>query len=162
MIAARHNLFQQWTSLTSTPMRLFSRAKLVSTGEVKLAGKFLPCSQPDMPTMIWLPEIAEQAENFEKFFSMPNTKIRSLRNIWLLNYRNQGGSDHCNSYDMDVSLKLLTTLGNDRRHHPFYGLKVNCDGNHRWPWVWCQGSSSNCDRKHESFYGTDSVRRWPT
>lgn len=88
MIAARRNLFQQWTSLTSTHIRFFSRAKLVSSSEVKLTGKFLPCSQPDMPTMIWLPEIAEQAENFEKFFSMPDSKIRSLRNIWLLNYRN--------------------------------------------------------------------------
>ena len=32
---------------------------------------------------------------------MPNNKIRSLRNIWLLNYRNQGGSDHCDSYELD-------------------------------------------------------------
>lgn len=75
---------------------------MVATHEVKLAGKFLPCSKPDMPTMIWLPEIAEQAENFESFFSMENTKIRGLRNIWLLNYRNQGGSDHNDSYDMEV------------------------------------------------------------
>lgn len=56
-----------------------------------------------MPTLIWLPEIAEQAENFEGFFNMKDNKIRSLRNVWLLNYRNQGGSDHCNSYDMDVN-----------------------------------------------------------
>lgn len=76
---------------------------MAKTTDVRLSGKFLPASQPDMPTMIWLPEIAEQAENFENFFNMPNNKIRSMRNIWLLNYRNQGGSDHCESYDMDVS-----------------------------------------------------------
>jgi hypothetical protein len=38
--------------------------------------------------MIWLPEIAEQAENFEAFFNQPHSKVRNLRNVWLLNYRN--------------------------------------------------------------------------
>lgn len=68
--------------------------------------------------MIWLPELAEQAENFEKFFSMPNTKIRSLRNIWLLNYRNQGSSDHVNgknSYDMDdVSADIIRFMDDNQ------------------------------------------------
>ena len=62
-----------------------------------------------MPTMIWLPELCEEASNFESFFNMPNTKIRSLRNIWLLNYRNQGTSDHSHSYDMDVSPPLYSS-----------------------------------------------------
>jgi hypothetical protein len=60
-------------TLQNIPMRMFSRAKLVQSDQVKLAGKFLPCTEPDMPTMIWLPEICEQAENFEKFFNLPNT-----------------------------------------------------------------------------------------
>lgn len=51
--------------------------------------------------MIWLPELVEPAENFEGFFNRPNNKIRDLRNVWLLNYRNQGGSDHHHSYNME-------------------------------------------------------------
>mmetsp|Transcript_70868 Transcript_70868/g.98174 ORF Transcript_70868/g.98174 Transcript_70868/m.98174 type:complete len:135 (+) Transcript_70868:252-656(+) len=30
-----------------------------------------------------------------------DNKVRDVRNVWLLNYRNQGDSDHHNSYDMD-------------------------------------------------------------
>ena len=51
--------------------------------------------------MIWLPEITEPAENFSKFFSERKNKILDVRNVWLLNYRNQGGSDHHHSYDME-------------------------------------------------------------
>lgn len=51
--------------------------------------------------MIWLPELVEPAENFKPFFTNPANKISSVRNVWLLNYRNQGGSDYHHSYDMD-------------------------------------------------------------
>jgi len=51
--------------------------------------------------MIWLPELTEPAENFEAFFNRADNKIRSVRNVWLLNYRNQGGSDQHESYDME-------------------------------------------------------------
>ena len=53
--------------------------------------------------MIWLPELVEPAENFKPFFTRPDNKITSVRNVWLLNYRNQGGSDHHTSFDMEVS-----------------------------------------------------------
>ena len=51
--------------------------------------------------MIWLPELTERAENFAPFFNERRNKILSCRNVWLLNYRNQGGSDHHHSYDME-------------------------------------------------------------
>jgi pimeloyl-ACP methyl ester carboxylesterase len=51
--------------------------------------------------MIWLPELVEPAENFESFFNRADNKIRDVRNVWLLNYRNQGNSDHHDSYDME-------------------------------------------------------------
>ena len=51
--------------------------------------------------MIWLPEIIEPADNFAKFFNRPDNKISEIRNVWCLNYRNQGTSDHNDSYDMD-------------------------------------------------------------
>lgn len=61
-----------------------------------IAGK-----QQDLPTMIWLPELIEPAENFQTFFENPKNKITQVRNVWLLNYRNQGASDHHESYDME-------------------------------------------------------------
>jgi len=61
----------------------------------------LPGRQKDLPTLIWLPEIVESANNFEQFFMRKDNKVRDVRNVWLLNYRNQGDSDHHTSYDMD-------------------------------------------------------------
>ena len=57
--------------------------------------------QTDLPTMIWLPELLEPAENFSSFFGMRSNKILDVRDVWMLNYRNQGASDHHASYDMD-------------------------------------------------------------
>lgn len=54
-----------------------------------------------MPTMIWLSDLVEPAENFQKFFNRPDNKIRDLRNVWCLNMRNQGTSDHHESFDME-------------------------------------------------------------
>ena len=51
--------------------------------------------------MIWLPEIIEPAENFRNFFTEKKNRILDVRNVWLLNYRNQGNSDHHASYDME-------------------------------------------------------------
>jgi pimeloyl-ACP methyl ester carboxylesterase len=51
--------------------------------------------------MIWLPEIIEPAENFAKFFNRSDNKITQVRNVWCLDYRNQGLSDHHDSYDME-------------------------------------------------------------
>lgn len=54
--------------------------------------------------MIWFSELLEPAENFAKFFNRPDNKILDVRNVWLLNVRNQGISDHHPSYDMtDIS-----------------------------------------------------------
>ena len=72
-----------------------------STADVRLRGKLLKGRQADLPTMIWLPELLEPAENFESFFNMKGNKILDVRNVWLLNYRNQGASDHHDSYDVD-------------------------------------------------------------
>ena len=51
--------------------------------------------------MIWLPELTEPAANFKNFFSERRNKVLDVRNVWLLDYRNQGNSDHHSSYDMD-------------------------------------------------------------
>ena len=84
------------------PVRSFAKAIVASnTTNVRLQGTFMKGRQQDLPTMIWLPEITEPAENFQKFFGDRKNKILDVRNVWLLNYRNQGGSDHHASYDMD-------------------------------------------------------------
>lgn len=75
--------------------------------DVEIRGTFLPSRKPDMPTMIWLPEMTERAENFEHFFNRADNKIRDVRNVWLLNYRNTGLSDHHDSFDLNVSIEKL-------------------------------------------------------
>lgn len=57
-------------------------------------------NEKDLPNLIWLPDLIEPAENFEKFFTHPKNKTLSLRNVHLLNYRNFGSSDHHESFDM--------------------------------------------------------------
>ena len=39
--------------------------------EVKLQGEFIAGRGKDLPTMIWLPELVEPAENFKSFFTNP-------------------------------------------------------------------------------------------
>jgi len=51
--------------------------------------------------MIWLSDLFEPAENFSTFFDRKDNKILDMRNVWLLNTRNFGSSDHHNSFDMD-------------------------------------------------------------
>ena len=82
-------------------MLIVEATMAASTTDVRLQGTLLKGRQPDLPTMIWLPELTEPAENFGKFFSERKNKVLDVRNVWLLNYRNQGGSDHHASYDMD-------------------------------------------------------------
>lgn len=58
--------------------------------------------------MIWFSDLVEPVENFEKFFTGPNNKILDVRNVWLLNYRNMGGSDHHDSFEMaDISQDVV-------------------------------------------------------
>ena len=67
-------------------MRFF--ATVAETTDVKLRGTHLPCRSADMPVMIWLGDILEPASNFTKFFNRADNKVRDLRNVWLLDYRN--------------------------------------------------------------------------
>jgi hypothetical protein len=60
--------------------------------------------------MIWLSDLLEPAENFQKFFTRPDNKILDVRNVWLLNYRNFGDSDHHESFALDVSKKPLLII----------------------------------------------------
>jgi len=54
-----------------------------------------------MPVLIWLPDLIESADNFAKFFTTPANAVTQVRNVWLLNYRNQGSSDHHPSFTME-------------------------------------------------------------
>jgi pimeloyl-ACP methyl ester carboxylesterase len=51
--------------------------------------------------MIWFSDLVEPASNFEQFFSHADNKILNVRNVWLLDIRNMGHSDHHESFDMD-------------------------------------------------------------
>lgn len=75
---------------------------------MKLRGSLLKGRQPDLPTMIWLSDLIEPVENFAPFFLRPDNKILDVRNVWLLNYRNFGDSDHHDSFDLEVITCFLT------------------------------------------------------
>ena len=74
-----------------------------NTADVRLQGTFMKGRQPDLPTMIWLPEITEPAQNFQKFFGERQNKVLDVRNVWLLDYRNQGESDFHPSYNSNTN-----------------------------------------------------------
>lgn len=77
--------------------------------------------------MIWFSDLVESAENFEAFFSRSDNKILNVRNVWLLNYRNFGDSDHHDSFDMNVSYHnlslstLFILIGHLLRRSQIYG-----------------------------------------
>jgi hypothetical protein len=77
------------------------------TDKVKLRGQFLKGRNSDLPTMIWLADLLEPSENFTKFFTRPDNKVLDVRNVWLLNYRNFGDSDHHESFGLEVSLHTI-------------------------------------------------------
>ena len=77
---------------------------------MKLRGEFIQGSRPDLPTLIWLSDLVEPCENFHKFFNREDNKIRDLRNVWLLNYRNFGDSDHHDSFSLEVQFIHLPDI----------------------------------------------------
>eukprot|EP00343_Euplotes_focardii_P003342 CAMPEP_0205811984 /NCGR_PEP_ID=MMETSP0205-20121125/16298_1 /ASSEMBLY_ACC=CAM_ASM_000278 /TAXON_ID=36767 /ORGANISM="Euplotes focardii, Strain TN1" /LENGTH=144 /DNA_ID=CAMNT_0053091929 /DNA_START=1 /DNA_END=435 /DNA_ORIENTATION=+ len=84
------------------------------TTKVELRGKTLHGTAKDLPTLIWLPDLIEQAENFEEFFTRSNNKILNVRNVHLLNYRNFGNSDHHDSFDMaDLADDIIRYMDNN-------------------------------------------------
>lgn len=72
------------------------------TEKVKLRGRFIPGKHGDLPTMIWLSDLIEPVENHAKFFLREDNKVTDIRNVWLLNYRNMGDSDHHESFSLEV------------------------------------------------------------
>jgi hypothetical protein len=66
--------------------------------DIQLRGRYLAGRRPDLPTMIWFSDLIEPVENFEAFFKSEGNKILDVRNVWLLNYRNMGHSDHHESF----------------------------------------------------------------
>lgn len=87
----------------------FVEAQLKSdTGSVQLRGTFLQGKRADLPTMIWFSDLVEPSENFKTFFSSEGNKILDVRNVWLLDYRNMGNSDHHESFAMqDISADVI-------------------------------------------------------
>lgn len=100
--------------------------------KVKLKGNFLKSRRPDMPTMLFFPELLSQVDSYTKFFSDPNHGILNYRNVWLLNPRNTGDSDHHDSFElqdvaddvarfMDEKQLSIVTVGGHG-----YGAKIAC------------------------------------
>lgn len=71
---------------------------------MQLRGTFLQGRRADLPTLLWFADLVEPAEKFKPFFERPDNKILDVRNVWLLDYRNMGNSDHHDSFAMgDIS-----------------------------------------------------------
>jgi hypothetical protein len=96
---------------TTIPLSFIEATYQKDTEKVKLRGKLLQGRQPDLPTMIWLADLVEPVENFEKFFAREDNKIKDVRNVLLLNYRNMGDSDHHDSFAMEVIFISINMLG---------------------------------------------------
>lgn len=82
---------------------------------MKLRGTHLAAHGNDLPTMIWLGDILEPASNFSGFFNREDNRVRKLRNIWMLDYRNQGDSDHHPSYDLDEMADDIVRFMDDNK-----------------------------------------------
>ena len=76
---------------------------------MKLRGTLLKGRNADLPTLIWLSDVVEPCENFTKFFERADNKVRDVRNVWLLNYRNMGDSDHHDSFALEV-IQFIETI----------------------------------------------------
>jgi len=90
-------------------MRMISSKaqKQSNTSSVKLRGTYLKGKNQDLPTLLWFPDLVEPASNFKPFFEQEGSKILDVRNVWLVDYRNQGDSDHHESFDMsDISADI--------------------------------------------------------
>lgn len=83
--------------------------------KVKLRGKFIKGTQPDLPHFLWISDLVEPAENFVPFFTRPDNKIKDIRNIWLINPRNFGDSDHHDSFSLeDISNDIVRFMDEHR------------------------------------------------
>lgn len=102
------------------------------SSKVKIRGKFLKSQSPDMPTLLFFPEALKEAHTYEKFFTNPNHDILKYRNVWILNPRNFGDSDHHESFCLndcaedikrfidEKQLSIVTVGGHG------FGAKVAC------------------------------------
>jgi pimeloyl-ACP methyl ester carboxylesterase len=102
------------------------------SNKVKIRGKFLKSRNHDMPTLLFFPDVLEPAENFEKWFMNPLNKTLEYRNVWLLNPRNFGDSDHHDSYEMEDVCHDINRFINEKKltyvtvaGHG-YGAKIAC------------------------------------
>lgn len=76
-------------------LRFFSsRIPKRDCDKVVLRGTFLPCTTPDMPTVIAFPDLMDDPETLTPYF---NKTFRENRNVYLLSYRNSFGSDRCDT-----------------------------------------------------------------
>jgi len=87
----------------------FTEAQLrASTDSVELRGTFLKGKKTDLPTMLWFSDLVEPVANHKAFFEQENSKILDVRNVWLLDIRNMGQSDHHESFAMeDISADVV-------------------------------------------------------
>jgi len=99
-------LTRNFTCLGHSKVTVSSGKSVVQANkeDVDLRGIHLKGKYEDLPTMIFFPQMLDQAENWIKFFNNPNNKLLENRNVWLLYPRNFGSSDkHASYYGEDMA-----------------------------------------------------------
>jgi len=81
---------------------------------------------------LMFPEVMDPVENLEKWFLLPHNRVLDYRNVWLLNPRNFGDSDHHPSFELgdiandierfmkEKKLSIVTVAGHG------FGAKIAC------------------------------------
>lgn len=68
------------------------------TQDVNIRGEFIEGRAKDLPTLLWFADLCEPVANFKSFFTQKDNKVLDYRNVWLLDHRNFGESDHHESF----------------------------------------------------------------
>lgn len=89
-----NHLLRQTLSKFSTVTYIRGKPEHVDSSKVKLRGIKISSTKNDSPSLIFIPEVFDTAENWLPFFTNPNNKILEQRNVYILYPRNFGTSDH--------------------------------------------------------------------
>lgn len=105
-------LKRSFARLHTTARRFHSRASRVqyidgsasvvpSSNDVQLRGIRIQGNYKDLPSLLFFPDLFDQAENWVPYFTSPNSQILDYRNVFILYPRNFGSSDWCNDFADD-------------------------------------------------------------
>jgi len=98
---ARGSFFSLKRAFSTEIFRTPGTAQAVNdTRNVALRGTYIKGNFDDLPNLIFFPEMCDPSTNWIQFFTNPENKFLNYRNVWLVDPRNFGNSDHHPSFDL--------------------------------------------------------------